>query len=291
MPYLEFEGDLRHLGPGVLTIGSGVESAWRILNHDLEAVHAIVTLERDGSARIAPRFRTSLIRINGAELLDPAAHLTYGDTVQLGSATLNYRQFTTAQESTEGYLRDNRRGRLYKLLERAEIGRDPHCEVLIQEPEVSRLHARVVRREGDFFVEPRTAVTLINGERLARARALREGDELIIGHTTLRFSHEVPRTSIAAASGSSRGGHSAHMPTTFIGVVETRNRIRRNARRKWAIAALAVGLAIIVAGLLLGRHAARLAQAERAAAKSPSSIPAPRDGSGVPTTPVPPDGA
>ena len=50
MPYLEYDHQTRALGPGVLSIGSGTESSWRIVGRDLMPLHAIITLLRDGHA-------------------------------------------------------------------------------------------------------------------------------------------------------------------------------------------------------------------------------------------------
>jgi predicted component of type VI protein secretion system len=286
VPYLEFQNDHRHLGPGVLTIGSGREAVWRIPNHDLAPVHAIVTLERDGRARIAPRSSQTPLFVNGGELAWGSTCLAFGDSVRMGSATLQYRQFTGEYRATEAYLRDSRRGRLFRLTDEADIGRDPHCAVLVQELEVSRTHAHISRRGDEFVVQPGTAMTLLNGARLSQPVPLKEGDELVVGHTTLRFSREVPPANIAAASGSpaARGSggagggglHSAYLPTTFIGLVETQNRIRRHTRRRIMLSALVAGGVLVLAGALLGRRAVRATrQAPPAPASSVSAAAAP----------------
>jgi pSer/pThr/pTyr-binding forkhead associated (FHA) protein len=69
------------------------------------------------------------------------------------------------------------------------IGRRIGVDVLLPDPRVSLVHARVERRVGEYVIsdERSTNGTFVNGVRLAPAepRALREGDRLIIGRYEL----------------------------------------------------------------------------------------------------------
>ena len=86
-----------------------------------------------------------------------------------------------ATPSREGFLRDTRRGRVYKLAGTLEIGRDSKCDVLLTEPEVSRVHAELYAREDGFWVCPvGNAYTLVNHNRLMEPVQLAEGDEILI---------------------------------------------------------------------------------------------------------------
>jgi two-component system, cell cycle sensor histidine kinase and response regulator CckA len=72
------------------------------------------------------------------------------------------------------------RGRRYKVGDRATIGRSFGCEVLIEDDEVSRQHARLSRGpDGSFTLEDLGSSngTSLNGEKIARARA-RIGDKI-----------------------------------------------------------------------------------------------------------------
>lgn len=72
----------------------------------------------------------------------------------------------------------------------AVLGRLPSCDVTLSDPSVSRRHARIIRRDGEWVVEDlgSTNGVSVNGERLEQAR-LRDGDRLEFGSVTLTFSH------------------------------------------------------------------------------------------------------
>jgi pSer/pThr/pTyr-binding forkhead associated (FHA) protein len=61
-----------------------------------------------------------------------------------------------------------------------EIGRDPDRPVCIDEPLVSRLHARIERRDGAWILcdLDSTNFTRVNGERIRREHELADGDEV-----------------------------------------------------------------------------------------------------------------
>lgn len=60
------------------------------------------------------------------------------------------------------------------------IGRGPQCDIRLQDPSVSRHHARIVRESNDYFIEDvggRNG-TFVNGELLAGSVPLKEGDRI-----------------------------------------------------------------------------------------------------------------
>ncbi len=79
--------------------------------------------------------------------------------------------------------------RVYRLEAPATVlGRSRQCDVVINDPNVSRRHAEV-RREGDGFVLVDLGSTnglTVNGQEVKRA-ALAEGDQVQLGTTALRF--------------------------------------------------------------------------------------------------------
>lgn len=88
-------------------------------------------------------------------------------------------------------------GRLIRKGERTPIvisasgfrmGRDPLSELIIADPEVSRLHAEI-RYEGGRYVlyDFSSNGTWVNGELVAERRTLRAGDALKIGSAEFRF--------------------------------------------------------------------------------------------------------
>ena len=63
------------------------------------------------------------------------------------------------------------------------IGRDPHNDITISDPQVSRQHARIMR-QGDLVVLEdvgSTNGTFVNGVRLTGSHALANGDEVGLG--------------------------------------------------------------------------------------------------------------
>jgi len=70
-----------------------------------------------------------------------------------------------------------------------EVGRDEAAGVRIDEPLVSRRHARVERRgEAWFLVDlDSTNFTRVNGHRLRREHELEDGDELVFARARCVF--------------------------------------------------------------------------------------------------------
>jgi pSer/pThr/pTyr-binding forkhead associated (FHA) protein len=82
----------------------------------------------------------------------------------------------------------DRQGQEFPLGEELTIGRAGGCGVLIQDDTfVSQLHARVFRRDGDFYVEDlgSTNGTYLNNKKVTAAIAMHKGDKLKIGKTTM----------------------------------------------------------------------------------------------------------
>jgi pSer/pThr/pTyr-binding forkhead associated (FHA) protein len=82
----------------------------------------------------------------------------------------------------------DRQGQEFPLGEELTVGRAAGCGVLIPDDTfVSQLHARVFRRDGDFYVEDlgSTNGTYLNNKKVTAAVAMRKGDKLKIGKTTM----------------------------------------------------------------------------------------------------------
>ena len=69
------------------------------------------------------------------------------------------------------------------------VGRDEDADIRVDEPLVSRAHARLERRGQEVFVLDlgSTNYTRVNGERVGE-RALRHGDEVRFGRARCRFT-------------------------------------------------------------------------------------------------------
>ena len=73
--------------------------------------------------------------------------------------------------------------------ERTTVGRSPDCDVFLDDVTVSRRHALVERRDGQFFLEDQGSLngTFLNRRRIEASSPLEDGDELQIGKYKLTF--------------------------------------------------------------------------------------------------------
>jgi hypothetical protein len=91
-------------------------------------------------------------------------------------------------------------GRAYALdRASATLGRDPTNEITINEPQVSRLHARVFIRDGLLIIEDMgsTNGTYVNGVRLTGPQTLTPGDVIGLGEAVTLTYYSTGATSTA----------------------------------------------------------------------------------------------
>jgi diguanylate cyclase (GGDEF)-like protein len=82
-------------------------------------------------------------------------------------------------------------GEMFKVGEGGDIGRGGDVQFRLTDTEISRRHARIVRRGGEVFVEDLNSTngTFVNGLQVER-QALKDGDKIQVGTTTiLKFSY------------------------------------------------------------------------------------------------------
>lgn len=81
----------------------------------------------------------------------------------------------------------------------AVIGRDPSCDIVVDDPQASRRHARVWPWEDGFAIEDlgSTGGTSVNGVALTQATALAPGDVVRVGKTELRVLATPPPVATA----------------------------------------------------------------------------------------------
>ena len=75
-------------------------------------------------------------------------------------------------------------GKVFSLTEtEITVGRDIHAGIVINVPEVSRRHARLQMRSGEYILEDlgSTNGTFVNGKRLSAPYTLRSGDTIKLG--------------------------------------------------------------------------------------------------------------
>jgi predicted component of type VI protein secretion system len=292
MPYISFKDQSRPVGPGVLTIGGGHEASWRIAGYDLAPLHAVVAPERDGRAVIMRGSPFATVYINGAELDVQTRQLEFGDVIRLGAAELRYVESSRDEVGTEGFLCDVRHNRVFKLTEQNAIGRDLKCNILLNDATASRLHADIRRDSGRYVLTPTAGVTFVNGRHVAEPVTLKDGDEIGVGRSVLKFSREMPtyateaktdpegRTSIA-------GRRASQVQTTFMGVVEQREQMRRQRSRVLGRVAVVVIGAAVVLGALVSAIYGRKPVTSASARTSSGGLTVPAAAATTPSPPPP----
>ena len=70
------------------------------------------------------------------------------------------------------------------------IGRGNDCHLVLDDPSVSRIHAKLEKKGGDLFVEDKGSRNgvLVNKARISGRTKLAEGDQIVIGHQVIRIA-------------------------------------------------------------------------------------------------------
>ena len=87
------------------------------------------------------------------------------------------------------------------------IGREPSNDLVLRDPKASRVHAQIVFEKGFYVIHDLDSAngTWVEGRRI-RVAPLREGAEIRIGNTTIRFSEEVSAMESSTVVAPLRGG-------------------------------------------------------------------------------------
>jgi hypothetical protein len=176
--------DLRTLGPAVAKVRRRI----------LQRLDALATA---GPCRFHARPVVSLVDDPSCRSGRPTLRLAFGEStdqlVSPGDAAGAASWTQDAATPQRAYLRlvrpagtpmRLRAGQLFR------IGRLPSCELVIEQPSVSRCHAVVYERDGGWYVrdEGSTNGTFVNLAPVTGPARLRNADEIRIGATaTLRF--------------------------------------------------------------------------------------------------------
>ena len=93
----------------------------------------------------------------------------------------------------EAWLVDERWFKAYPLFEETTIGRGSKCTILVRDPAVSRVHAKVTRSPDGYVLEPYgSSGTKLNGGSISSDTVLTEGDIIDVAFTSLRFTTKAP---------------------------------------------------------------------------------------------------
>jgi pSer/pThr/pTyr-binding forkhead associated (FHA) protein len=262
MSLLIFGEQTKPVGLGVLTIGSGVEASWRIREPDLLRLHALVM--KDGAQGMATISRASAdaeIFVNGELITGEPYRLQPGDVIVMGTHEFLFQADVPAAGAGIGYgwLRDARRDKIYPVMaDTTTIGRDAKCTILLQEPEVSKVHVRL-ERDGDAVrLHPEIgAVTLLNGARVEKATRLADRDAIGVGRTVFWFTVDPPvRRALETAQAMRTDRYTRRVATGNLGVVERREEREVRQRKMWqrAITTGAILLLLVIAGVVAWQY-------------------------------------
>ena len=81
-------------------------------------------------------------------------------------------------------------GRSFALSDELTVGRAAGCQITLDDTYVSQLHARLFRREGEFYVEDlgSTNGTYLNRRKVTGPMVFRRGDRIQVGKTIMELS-------------------------------------------------------------------------------------------------------
>lgn len=194
--------------------GDGTESTFElvsdvVLGRDLSA-DVVLT---DPSGQLSRRHARIVIRgteavledlmstngtfVNGERLDGPYA-LRAGDKVELGACTLEFvpapppapTRTGSVGEGTLKIISGPGAGESMTVRGSATIGRDEGSDLRVQDPEVSRSHAKVTVQDGTAWIDDlkSTNGTYVNGERVLEHQSLVGGDRIQVGLTIIELT-------------------------------------------------------------------------------------------------------
>ena len=173
---------------------------------------AVITIRPDGKALIQRLSAAVVVKVDGGPLGAMPHPLSPGARISIGPARLTYvasspdgdkpndsrlaEKPATPTEVIEAMAPPLVGGRLIELgtgcvypvpRDGLAIGRGPECDIVVDDPGVSRRHAVVKPGRGGFTITDESANgTFVNGRRMTGAQALRHGDVVGIGTEEFR---------------------------------------------------------------------------------------------------------
>ncbi|MCB8985605.1 MAG: FHA domain-containing protein [Ardenticatenaceae bacterium] len=127
-------------------------------------------------------------------------------------------------------LRGPHSGQTYPLTQPAfSLGRDPAADIVFDDPEVSRLHARLVETEDGYRLEDlgSTNGTFVNGRNISAGPVLLEpaqeiqlGSSIVLLFELVEISTELPGEGTASPAAEEGAGETAVLPTSLPATTE-----------------------------------------------------------------------
>jgi pSer/pThr/pTyr-binding forkhead associated (FHA) protein len=112
------------------------------------------------------------------------------------------------------------------------IGRDPECAIVLDAPDVSRHHARIVPSGAHYaIIDESTNGVFVNGERATASQALTDGDVIRVADAIFRFGTGELAASVTVVPGATLDGDRA-LPDEDASLPTTPSPKRRQAERR-----------------------------------------------------------
>lgn len=184
-------GDRRiQIPPDGLTLGNSAQAAVRVSDSRLAGVQALVEATENG--HVILELGTHAETYLNGEMLIPGERrpLARGDAIALGDALFHY--LPAGEVSTPlAPIKPIDAGRLRSKRQGLTIGRDASCDLVLDHPTVSRRHAAITLREGEWSIEDlgSSVSVRVNGVAVRRA-SLQISDEIAIGPYRIVFDGE-----------------------------------------------------------------------------------------------------
>jgi pSer/pThr/pTyr-binding forkhead associated (FHA) protein len=180
------DGGRIQIGADGLTIGRERDNDLQLTSGKVSRRHARID-EAAGGWRLSDLGSANGTLLNGERFRGASRTLETGDTISIGGEVL---RFLAGQETRMGA---GSGGALRVQVvrfdgQRLRIGRDPSNDLVLDDPNVSRLHAEVVRADGGAVLRDLSSRngTRVDGERVERAHLV-AGSEIGIGPYRLVF--------------------------------------------------------------------------------------------------------
>lgn len=228
MSFLIADQERYVLRPGRNTLGGRGADAVGLTSLAGLAPAAVITVRPDGTALIQRISAAVIVKVDGGPLGAMPHPLRDGARLSIGHARLTYAAAAPEKEPVGATTPDKESseerpttptevievmsapvigGRLIELgtgcvypvpRDGLVIGRGAECDIVVDDPGVSRRHAVVRPGRGGFVVTDESANgTFVNGKRMTGAHGLKHGDVLGIG--TEEFRIDVDASSYGAA--------------------------------------------------------------------------------------------
>jgi pSer/pThr/pTyr-binding forkhead associated (FHA) protein/uncharacterized protein YegL len=182
------KGDRFELSGMLITVGRSATSDVRLEDDTVSENHAQIKLVGD-QYRLEDESSYGT-KVNGKKVTDTS--LEHGDEIKFGNVLCKYmdnrpaapKEVLASFRATTGQSRGNR----YEITSReATVGRDPGCEVTLNDDTVSSRHATLRLAGSTFQLEDHSTYgTKVNGAKI-QTHALKDGDEVKFGNVVCKF--------------------------------------------------------------------------------------------------------